>query len=254
MTTLADRTVLLTGASGGIGAPTARALLDAGAHVVAHYASRPEEAAAACAGASRESYRLIGADLSYRGAARALWHEAMAWRGTIDLLVLNAAIMPDTRIGSSDEAWDEGWERALRVNVLEPASLMREAVNHYLETGGGGLITLSSWAAQRGSAIPHLSAYASSKAAIHTLAQTVARNYARDGIYSYIIAPGIVRTPMSEISATHRGGVHKLNESLAMGAMVETEEVARLITWLAEGAAPNLTGATLDLNGSSNVR
>jgi NAD(P)-dependent dehydrogenase (short-subunit alcohol dehydrogenase family) len=254
LTGLSGRTVLLTGASGGIGAPSARALLDAGANLVAHYATRPDAARDACAGADPERFTLVAADLSQPGAARGLWRDALAWRGTIHAVVVNAATMPDTPFDGADATWDEGWERTMRVNVLEPASLMREAVNHYLGTRGGTLVTLSSWAAQRGSAIPQLGAYASSKAAIHTLAQTIARNHARDGIYSYIVAPGIVHTPMSEISAIHRGGLDKLNASLAMGAMVEPNEVARLIAWLAEGAAPNLTGATLDLNGASNVR
>jgi NAD(P)-dependent dehydrogenase (short-subunit alcohol dehydrogenase family) len=168
--------------------------------------------------------------------------------------VINAAIMPDTPFDGTDAEWDDGWERALRVNVLEPAALMREVVNHYRGAGGGTLVTLSSWAAQRGSAIAHLGAYASSKAALHTLAQTIARNYARDGVLSYIVAPGIVHTPMSEISAVARGGLDALNASLAMGAMVEPDEVASLIAWLVGNPAPNLTGATLDLNGATYIR
>ena len=254
MTGLSGRTVLLTGASGGIGAPTARALLNAGAHLVAHYAGNPDDARVVCEPFGEERFTLVQTDLSHPGTARELWREALAWRGSIDAVIVNAAIMPDTAFDGSDEAWDEGWERALRVNVLEPASLMREAVNHYLTAGGGTLVTLSSWAAQRGSAIPHLGAYASSKAAIHSFAQTIARNHARDGIFSYIVAPGIVHTPMSEISAVHRGGLDRLNASLAMGAMVEPEEAARLIAWLAGNPAPSLTGATLDLNGASNIR
>ena len=184
-----------------------------------------------------DRFTLVQADLSQTGAARTLWREALAWRGAIDAVVVNAAtVMADTPLDGSDETWDAGWEQMLRVNVHEPASLMREAVNHYLTAGGGTLITLSSWAAQRGSAIPHLGGYASSKAALHSFAQTIARNHARDGIYSYIVAPGIVHTPMSEISAVHRGGLDKLNAALAMGAMVEPEEVAGLITWLAPRA------------------
>jgi NAD(P)-dependent dehydrogenase (short-subunit alcohol dehydrogenase family) len=159
-----------------------------------------------------------------------------------------------TPIDGSDEEWDAGWERTMRVNVLEPASLVREAVKHYLEHGGGTLITLSSWAAQRGSAIPQLTAYASSKAAVRTLTQTIARNHARDGILAYVVAPGIVRTPLSEISATHRGGIEAVNAALAMGEMADPAEIGRLIAFLAGGSVRNLTGATLDVNGASYIR
>jgi 3-oxoacyl-[acyl-carrier protein] reductase len=162
--------------------------------------------------------------------------------------------MPVTPLDGTDDEWDDGWERTMRVNVLEPASLVREAVNHFTATGGGTVIGLSSWAAERGSAIPSLTAYAASKAAIRNLIQTVARNHAREGILAYVVAPGIVRTPLSEISATYRGGIDAVNAALAMGAMVEPIEVARTIAFLAEGTVPNLTGATLDVNGASHIR
>jgi NAD(P)-dependent dehydrogenase (short-subunit alcohol dehydrogenase family) len=251
---LQGKTVVLTGASGGIGSATAAALLGVGADLVAHYGSDRDAALAACSGAASDRYTLVGADLTQAGSSRALWREALAWRDRIDVVVVNAAIAPATPIDGGDEEWDDGWERTMRVNVIEPASLVREAVRHFLEHGGGTLITLSSWAAQRGSAIPQLTAYASSKAAVRTLTQTIARNHARDGILAYIVAPGIVRTPMSEVSATFRGGVDAVNAALAMGEMVEPEEVAALIAFLAGGSVRHLTGATLDVNGASYIR
>lgn len=251
---LSGKTVLLTGASGGIGAETAAVLLERGADVIAHYAHDREGAEQACAGAPRARWTTLQADLSERGAARSLWAEALAWRPRIDVVVLNAAVMPETPFDGDDATWDDGWERTLRVNVLEPASLARAAVGHYRALGGGTLITLSSWAAQRGSAIPQLSAYAASKAALHAFTQTVARNHGRDGILAYVVAPGIVRTPLSEISATHRGGIDAVNAMLALGEMVEPVEVGRLIAFLASGSVRHLTGATLDVNGATYVR
>jgi NAD(P)-dependent dehydrogenase (short-subunit alcohol dehydrogenase family) len=254
MDDLSGKTVLLTGASRGIGAATARALGAAGAHLVAHYGGHREGAEEAVAEIPAERKLLLQADLARPGAARALWRDALAWRGRIDVLVANAAIAPETPLDGSDEEWDEGWEQTLRVNVLEPASLIREAVRHYREAGGGTVISLSSWAGQRGSAIASLTAYAASKAAIRNLTQTVARNYAADGVLAFVVAPGIVRTRMSEISAVARGGIEAVHAALAMGEMVPPEEVARLITFLATGTCRHLTGATLDVNGASYIR
>jgi NAD(P)-dependent dehydrogenase (short-subunit alcohol dehydrogenase family) len=138
--------------------------------------------------------------------------------------------------------------------VLEPASLIREAVAHFRARGGGSLITLSSWAAQRGSAIAQLTGYAASKAAIKNLTQTIARNYAGDNVLAYVVAPGIVRTRMSEISAVARGGIEAVNAALALGEMVPAEEVARLIVFLAGGECRHLTGSTIDVNGATYIR
>lgn len=251
---LSGKTVLLTGASGGIGAVTAPVLLEQGAHLIAHYGRDREAVERACAGAPRERWTAVSADLSQRGAARRLWSDALAWRERIDVLVLNAAVLLETPLDGDDDAWDNTWERILRINVIEPASLARAAVGHFRAHGGGTLITISSWVAQRGSGIPQLGAYAASKAALHAFTQTVARHHAREGVLAYVVAPGIVRTPMSEISARHSGGVEAVNATLAMGEMVDPAEIGRLIAFLATGTVRHLTGATLDVNGASYIR
>jgi NAD(P)-dependent dehydrogenase (short-subunit alcohol dehydrogenase family) len=197
---------------------------------------------------------LVEADLTQPGAARRLWHEAVAWQRRIDVVVVNAAIAPETPFDATDAEWDDGWDATLRINVLESASLIREAVNHFRASGGGIVITLSSWAAQQGSAIASLPAYAASKAAVKALTQTVARCYAKEGVLAYVVAPGIVRTRMSEISATSRGGIDKVNALLAMGEMVPAEEVGALIAFLATGECRHLSGATIDVNGATYVR
>jgi 3-oxoacyl-[acyl-carrier protein] reductase len=251
---LTGRTILLTGASRGIGAATAKVLGDRGASVVAHYGSYRAGAEEAVSTLPADRRLLAQADMSEPGAARALWREAVSWRGRVDVVVVNAATMPTAAFEGADEDWDEGWRTALQVNVLEPASLIREAVNHFLEHGGGAVITLSSWAAQRGSAITNLNAYAASKAAVANLTQTVARNYANRGILGHVVAPGIVHTRLSEASAAARGGIDAVNAALAMGEMVPPQEVAELIAFLASGRCRHLTGATIDLNGASNIR
>jgi NAD(P)-dependent dehydrogenase (short-subunit alcohol dehydrogenase family) len=254
MAGLRGKTVLLTGASRGIGAATARALGEGGASLVAHYSSHRKGAAEAVAAIPEAERLLVRADFAEPGAARRLWDEAVAWRDRVDVLVVNAATMPTTAFEGSDADWDYGWRLALQVNVLEPASLIRQAVAHFLEQGGGTVITLSSWAAQRGSAISSLNAYAASKAAVANLTQTVARTYAAEGILGHVVAPGIVQTRLSEASAAARGGLEGVKAALALGELVPPEEVAALVAFLATGTCRHLTGATIDLNGASNIR
>jgi NAD(P)-dependent dehydrogenase (short-subunit alcohol dehydrogenase family) len=254
VTDLSGRTVLVTGASRGIGFAAARALGAAGATVIAHYGSYREGAEEAVAELPDESRSIVQTDLAERGAARRLWQRALAERPRIDVVVVNAGISRETPFDGSDETWDQGWDELLRVNVLESASLIRESLRHFREHGGGVIITLSSWAAQQGSAIATLPAYAASKAAIKAVTQTVARNYAKEGVLAYVVAPGIVRTRMSEISAVARGGIDKVNAILAFGEMVPPEELGELIAYLASGRSRHLSGATIDVNGATYVR
>ncbi|MBA3348057.1 MAG: SDR family oxidoreductase [Actinobacteria bacterium] len=252
--TLDGKTILVTGASKGIGAAIAQALGEQGAHIVAHYGSDEEGAREATRSIPDERRLLVQADLNDPEAPARLWAEALAWRGGVDVLVNNAAIMAVSPLDADDTTWNGAWETSLRVNVLAPATLMRESVRHFRERGGGILITLSSWAAQRGAGNSNLVAYAASKAAIKAMAQTVARNHAADGVLSYVVAPGVVRTRMSEEAAASRGGEDAITATLAMGEWVPPEDVAGLVAFLATGRVRHLTGATLDVNGASYIR
>jgi NAD(P)-dependent dehydrogenase (short-subunit alcohol dehydrogenase family) len=251
---LSGRTVLVTGASKGIGAATAAALGIAGANVVAHYGSDEAGAVSATAAIAPERRLLVQADLGRPGAAGELWARAEAWRGGVDVLVNNAAVLEETPIDASDESWDRTWATLVQVNLLEPARLMRHAVRHFRARGGGVLITISSWVAQRGAANPALSGYAATKAALKAATQTLARAHAHEGLLAYVVAPGTVRTRMSEISAERLGGEAAVTASLAMGEWVPPEELADLVAYLATGACRHLTGATLDVNGASYIR
>lgn len=252
---LSGKTILLTGASKGIGAATAAILGDAGAHVVAHYGSDREGAEAATAAIPAERLLLVQADLADLDAVERLWTEALAWRGRIDVLVNNAAVMDFTGSFSAPlETWDRVWDQALDVNVKAPARLMRNAVNHYLEVGGGTIITISSWAAQRGVTNPATIAYGASKAAVRSATQSIARAYARDNILAYIVTPGVVRTRLSEQFAATQGGEEKISATLANGKWVSPAELGNLVAFLASGAVPQMSGATIDVNGASYVR
>jgi NAD(P)-dependent dehydrogenase (short-subunit alcohol dehydrogenase family) len=253
-TSLEGRVVLLTGASGGIGSVTAQLLLERGAHVVAHYGGNREGAEAACAGAPPERVLLLQADLTQPQAARDLWQQALAWQGHLDVVIANAAVAVNMPFDAEDAEWDAGWERTLRTNVVAPANIVRAALPHFIERGHGIVISISSWAAERGSALPSHTAYAASKAALHNFTQSIARNHTSDGVLAYIVAPGIVATPMAAISAVARGGIEAVNAMLPLGEMVPPREVADLVAYLASGTVRHLAGATLDVNGAANIR
>ncbi len=208
MGTLDGRRVLVTGASKGIGAATARAMVEAGAHVVAQYGRDKEGAEAALAGAGGAT--LLQADFAEAGAVDALWSATMdAFGAPLDVLVNNAAIMrPNGGVHDPIEDWDAVWAETLAVNVLAPARLLRHAVRAWLDAGRPGVVVgIGSWVSTRGTSSPGAIAYAASKAAIAAATKTVARNHAVDGILAYVIAPGVVRTPCRK--TTRRGSAER---------------------------------------------
>lgn len=257
---LEGRIVLLTGASKGIGAATAAELAASGAHIIAHYNTDLAGAERALAGVPADRRIILQADAGEPAQMDRLWEEALAWRGRIDAVVLNAATMvAGGGIAEPMAEWDEAWDLQWRVNVLSPTRLMRQAVRHFqsrapLEGPRGVLVTISSWAAQRGVTNPAMVAYAASKAAVKAAAQTIARGYADQGILSYVIAPGVVRTRMSEDFAATQGGEGKVTAMLAMGEWVPPTDIARTVAFLCEGRVRHLSGATLDINGATYIR
>ncbi len=252
---LEGKRILLTGASKGIGAATARMLGEAGASLIAHYGVDEAGARGATAEIPQERKLLLQADLASLDDVERLWENASGWRGGIDVFVNNAATMIfDGGVEEELDRWDHAWEESMQVNVLAPARLLRRAVREFRASGGGSIITISSWAAQRGVGNPATIAYAASKAAIKAATQTVARNFARENIYAYIIAPGVVRTRLSEEFARSQGGEDKVTEGLAMGRWVEPVEIAELVRFLCRGSSPSLSGSTIDINGASYIR
>ncbi|MGF1517682.1 MAG: SDR family NAD(P)-dependent oxidoreductase [Nodosilinea sp.] len=242
-------TVLVTGASRGIGEAIARTLHGAGASVLLHYSQGDAEARQIAADLGPERSQLIQADLSIPGAALDLWQRALAWRGSIAAVINNAATMPSASISSDWNGWSRAWQDTLQVNLVAMADLCREAILHFQTQGGGTIVNLSSRAAFRGDG-PEYMAYAASKGGVIGLTRTIAKGFAQDGVRAYAIAPGFVRTDRIEQVMAERGAEY-VTRDIPMGAPAEPQDIANLVAFLVAGLAPHATGATFDVNGAS---
>lgn len=226
--------IMITGASRGIGAAIAACFDPATTRL--------------CALSSKDG------DLSNAEAPASLWTKALTQLdGRVDILINNAGIFEENPLARDDDAWLESWNRTMQVNLTASADLCRRAVLHWQSSGAKGrIVNIASRAAYRGDS-PAYWHYAASKGAMVAMTKTIARAYAREGIYAFAICPGFTMTGMADDYLASRGG-EKLLADIPLGKVADPEEVAALAKFCALDAPPSMTGAVLDINGASYVR
>ncbi|MBL0924973.1 MAG: SDR family oxidoreductase [Sphingomonadaceae bacterium] len=193
-------------------------------------------------------------DLGDPAVPALLWQTALSrLDGRVDILINNAGVFEANPVEAADDVWLESWNRTLQVNLTASAELCRRAVLHWQARGTGGrIINIASRAAHRGDSPAHWH-YAASKAGMVAMTKTIARAYAKEGIYAFAICPGFTMTGMAEDYLESRGG-DKLLADIPLGKVADPEEVAAIAKFCALDAPPSMTGAVLDVNGASYVR
>jgi NAD(P)-dependent dehydrogenase (short-subunit alcohol dehydrogenase family) len=240
--------VLVTGASGGIGAAICAALARRGASLILHYQSGRAAAEATRRTLAGDGHSLVQADLTDPAGIERLWGEAGA-RHPIDALVNNAGIFPDHPPLATDYAgWTAAWQRTLALNLLGPACLSYFAARAMAERGSGRIVSVSSRGAFRGE--PAAPAYAASKAGLNAFSQSMAKALAPKGVCTFVVAPGWVST--ARVATVIRDQAVIADQPL--GRVATPEEVAQVVTFCVLDAPAAMTGAILDVNGASYLR
>jgi 3-oxoacyl-[acyl-carrier protein] reductase len=245
------QTVLVTGATRGIGAAIARRLAASGARVAVHY-GRGREAAEAMATEIGHGARAFGADLATAGAGVALWEEVRTAFGRIDAIVNNAGIAVESPLSGSTTDWLADWDRTMAVNLTSVGLLCRAAIAHFETQGGGRIVNVASRAAFRGDQ-PDYFAYAASKAGVVSLTRSIARGFGKAGIKAFVVAPGFTRTEMAQAFIDQYGEAYASSD-IALDRLTEPEDIAPTVAFLLSGFADHATGSTIDLNAASYVR
>jgi 3-oxoacyl-[acyl-carrier protein] reductase len=191
-------------------------------------------------------------DLADPATPARLWAVALdRFDGAVDVLVNNAGVFEANPLGSAD--WTAAWERTMRVNLTASAELCRLAVLHWQERGAPGrIVNVASRAAYRGDSPQHWH-YAASKAGMVAMTKTIARAYARERILAFAICPGFTMTGMADDYLASRGG-DRLLADIPLGRVAMPDEVADVVRFCALEAPASMTGAVLDVNGASYVR
>jgi 3-oxoacyl-[acyl-carrier protein] reductase len=247
---LSNTSVLVTGASRGIGAAVARAMGKAGARIAIHYRDQGQQAATLAQeiGAASEPFQ---ADLSKVDECVALWKAVTARFGHVDTLVNNAGIALSSPLESDTAEWQEAWDATMAVNLRAPAVLSKLAIEHFQSRGGGRIINISSRAAFRGDQPAYL-AYAASKGGLVALTRSIARGFGKVGIVAFNVAPGFTRTDMAR-DFLQEYGEDFVAGDIALRRLTEPEDIAPFVVFLASGLGDHSTGCTIDVNAGSYV-
>ena len=243
-------TLIVTGASRGIGAATARLAAARGYAVGVNYRSDRNAAMRVVEDIRGDggTARAIRADVSVEPDVLGLFDEAAAMLGPISGLVNNAGVLEaQMRVADMDEA---RLERILRVNVIGAFLCAREAVRRMSTARGGhgGAIVNVSSAASRIGAPGEYVDYAASKGAIDTMTLGLAHEVAGEGIRVNAVRPGFIYTDI-HASGGEPGRVDRVKAFVPLKRGGQPEEVARAILWLLSEEASFTTGAILDVAG-----
>lgn len=240
--------VLVTGASGGIGAAICSTLATRGVSLVLHYQSGRAAAEATRAALAGQGHTLVGGNLTDAADIERLWREASAG-APVDAVVNNAGIFPNHPPLTTDYAgWTAAWERTLAINLTGPANLSWFAARSMAERGGGRIVSVSSRGAFRGE--PMAPAYAASKAGLNAFSQSLAKALAPSGVYCFVVAPGWVSTARVATAIADKAVI----ADQPLGRVATPEEVAQVVSFCVLEAPASMTGAILDVNGASYLR
>ena len=238
MGTLDGRSVVVTGASSGIGEAVARRLVADGALVTIGSRSEPVVAGATW----------VPTDVADPSAADALIDAAVDANGGLDVLVNNAGVQV---VRTLADTTDEEFDHVMDVNVRGVFNCCRAAIRWMSDNGGGSIINVGSVAAD--AADHSMAVYNASKGAVHSLTRSIAIDHGRDGVRCNAICPGWIATAMAEVAfeqsddptAARAGAVDRH----PVGRLGSPEDVANLAAWLASDEATFVSGSLFTIDG-----
>ncbi|MEO5656997.1 MAG: 3-oxoacyl-[acyl-carrier-protein] reductase [Nitrospiria bacterium] len=235
-----NRVALITGAAQGIGLAIARTLAASGAAVVL----ADVDADKAEAAAKTIDGRALGLAMNVARTAEvaAGFERIMAEFGRIDVLVNNAGI---TRDGLLIRMKEEDWDRVIEVNLKGTFTCTKAALGIMIKQRSGRIISIASIVGVMGNS--GQANYAASKAAVLGFTKSVAREYANRGVTANAVAPGFIKTAMTDHLADDVQA--RLREQIPLGRLGTPEDVAQAVAFLASDAAAYITGQVIHVNG-----
>lgn len=244
-------TAIITGASQGIGACIAKRLAKDGFDVaINHYPSESDKEKAL---AVAEECRAFGvkaecfaADVSNYGQCEAMVKNIKEVMGSIEALVNNAGITKDTLLARMKE---EDYDAVIAVNQKSVYNMLKQVCPVMMKQKFGRIVNVSSVAGLYGN--PGQVNYSASKAAIIGMTKTIAKEYGRKNITCNAVAPGLIRTPMTDVLSDEIKA--KMLDAVAMKRYGEPEEIASVVSFLVSGDSSYVTGQVIEISGGLSM-
>ncbi len=244
--------ILITGASGGIGRAAAVECASRGAVIGVHYNSNRERAEETLAVLPGDGHRLFQCDIADAESVERLIELADQELENLDVLVNNAGVSQRHKFEDIDYAtWQKTWQRIVDTNLTGAGNLSFCAAKKMISRGGGRIVNVSSRGAFRGE--PLMPWYGASKAGMNAMGQSLAQALGPLGVFIFTVAPGFVETEMAAAVLASAEGEEIRNQS-SIGRVAQPEEIAKTIGFLAFEAPQFMTGSIIDVNGASYLR
>ncbi|GAA5520732.1 SDR family oxidoreductase [Aliifodinibius salicampi] len=236
---------LVTGASRGIGKSITESILSEGGEVIgtARSSAFPDQFI------KNDRFEGFHVDLAHIEEVKEILHPVFNRDQAPNVLVNNAGIFQDADMAAEESKWLENWDQTMQVNLRIPALISKWALERWRKEGGGILINIASRAAYRGDTQEY-AAYAASKGGLVAFTKSIARDFGKDHISAYSIAPGFIKTDMAMDSIDVYGEEY-LTEGMAFDEITSPKEVGELVVFLASGKVSHMTGSTFHINGGS---
>ncbi|WP_457325377.1 SDR family NAD(P)-dependent oxidoreductase [Roseateles sp. P5_E11] len=245
------QTVVITGATSGIGYSTALAFAKTGANVAisGRRAQRGAEAAAEIEKLGGKAW-FLETDVQNAQQVRAFIEGAVARFGTLDTVITNAGIEPPHVLPLADLT-EEDIDAVLDTNLRGTLLTAKYAIPH-LRRPGGSIITVSSlWGRQGGALLP---VYSATKGASESLARALAVELGGEGIRVNCVAPGFIKTEMSDRFTEGRDMQPFYESNVPLQRIGQADEIADAMLWLASERASFVTGQTITVDGGQNIK
>ncbi len=244
---LTGKIALITGASSGIGQVTARLLAEHGASVVINYfrnEAGAENVHKTIADAGGRAH-IIQADVRRSADIKRLVASTVEELGPIDILVNNAgSLVERLRIL---ELTEERWDEVMNLNLKSAFLLSQAVAASMMERRTGAIINVSSIAGRNGGALGSIH-YSTAKGGLITMTKGFAKELAPYGVRVNAVSPGVIDTPYHETFSTPEA-MKTFVGMIPLGRVGTSEEVARVIVFLASEDASHICGETIEING-----